>query len=113
MRFRVGWLLPLTRINYVVESRMLMHGGLHQIDYTNEFKIEGNELANTLWWNRIGSSKLWGVTLHSWLASSCHIVLANAKQCHMSLGGWGCQLFCSYLISCISVGVSHLEHNER
>lgn len=59
--------MALTWINDMTESEMF--SGLNQMGWMNELKIESNKLASTLRQNRIGSSRMWGVTLHSWFAS--------------------------------------------
>lgn len=104
--------MPLTRINDMTESGTSVHSGLGQMGCMDEFKIESNELACTLWWNRSGSSKTCRVTLRSWLASISLQVLAYARQCHMSLSGLGYKSFYDYLVTNISVGMSYLEQTN-
>lgn len=68
------------------------------------YELKTRESWKTLWWNKIGRSSSWGVTMYSWLASIGFNVLASAKQCHMSLAGWGCQQFYSYLFAYVKCG---------
>lgn len=96
----------------MARSGSLVHIELGQMGCTHELKIKSNELEDTLWQNRIKSSRSWGIFLYLWLVSIGITVLGSARQRYMSLGGQGCYLFHSYLVSYLKCGVSHLEDRE-